>query len=160
MKDENIAEGYDMFTGKPDENHPHNNHYGEVHTGDAWEPVLEKYCVSDGKYMRIALIVFGDKTYTDLHGALSVTPIIFTLTLFNNASRNNPAFWRPLAYIPNLTHGKAKSNKTQPQVSVQDEHRCLALVFKSLRELNKSQRGFKMIIKGKFVKGMVWIHSF
>ena len=89
--------------------------------------------------MPISLIVFGDKTYTDLHGALSVTPIIFTLTLFNNASRNNPAFWRPLAYIPNLTHGKAKSNKTQPQVKVQDEHRCLALVFKSLCELNKSK---------------------
>ena len=155
MKDDNIAEGYDLFTGKIDNNHPHNQNYGEIHTGDAWEPAVKKFCGNEGKYMPVSLIVFGDKTYTDLHGALSVTPVIFTLTLFNTASRNNPAFWRPLAYIPNLSHGKAKSDKTKPQTKVQDEHHCLALVFKSLCELNKSQRSIKMRVKGKFVPGKV-----
>ncbi len=58
--------------------------------------------------MPIALIIFGDKSHTDLHGALALTPIIFTLTLFNITSWNNSKFWRPLAYIPNLGYGKNK----------------------------------------------------
>jgi hypothetical protein len=36
--------------------------------------------------MLVGLIVFGDKSHTDLHGALSLTPNIFTLTLFNCAT--------------------------------------------------------------------------
>ena len=86
MKDDNIAERYELFTGKTDNNHPHNQNYGEIRTGDAWEPAVKKFCGNEGKYMPVSLIVFGDKTYTDLHGALSVTPVIFTLTLFNTAS--------------------------------------------------------------------------
>ena len=35
MKDENIAAGYDLFTGDVDEDHEENENYGEVHTGDA-----------------------------------------------------------------------------------------------------------------------------
>jgi hypothetical protein len=38
MKYENLAEGYDNFTGKVDKDHPHNKNYGEVHTGDSWKP--------------------------------------------------------------------------------------------------------------------------
>ena len=160
MKDENLAEGYDIFTGKVDKDHPHNKNYGEVHTGDAWKPACKHYCGTKGKNMPISLIVFGDKTHTDLHGTLSVTPIIFTLSLFNRAARNNPSFWRPLAYIPNLSHGKGKADKTQSMVKVQDEHKCLALVFRSLRQLHKSKRGLMMIVKGRYVTGRVWIHFF
>jgi hypothetical protein len=35
MNEKNFAKGYNMFTGEVD-NHPANNKYGEVHTGDAW----------------------------------------------------------------------------------------------------------------------------
>jgi hypothetical protein len=41
MHPDNIAEGYDIFTGKgsqPDDI------YGEIHTGDAWEPVRQHFC--------------------------------------------------------------------------------------------------------------------
>ena len=61
--------------------------------------------------MPIALILFGDKTHTDLHGTLAVTPLTFTLTCFNRSARNNTAFCRPLAYIPNLSYGKNKADK-------------------------------------------------
>ena len=137
MKDENLAPGYDIFTGDVDENNSHNQNYGEIHTGDAWTEARNHYCGTDGKNMPIALIIFGDKTHTDLHGSLSVTPIIFTLSLFNKSARNNPSFWRPLAYIPNLSHGRGKTNKTKPITKCQDEHACLALAFKDLCDLHK-----------------------
>ncbi len=83
MNEKNCAEGNNVLTGKVD-NHPANNKYGEVHTGDAWLPARDRYCRNKTD-MPVGLIVFGDKSHTDLHGALSLTPIIFTLTLFNRS---------------------------------------------------------------------------
>jgi hypothetical protein len=85
--EQNFAEEYNMLTGKVD-NHPANNKYREVHTGDAWLPARNSYCQNETG-MPVGLIVFGDKSHTDLHEALSLTPIIFTLTLFNCAAQNN-----------------------------------------------------------------------
>ena len=84
MNEKNFAEGYNVLTGKID-NHPANNKHGEVHPGDAWLPARDRYCQNKTD-MPVGLIVFGDKSHTDLHGALSLTPIIFTLTLFNHAA--------------------------------------------------------------------------
>ena len=69
--------------------------------------------------MPVALIIFVDKSHTDLHGALALTPIIFTLILFSRMSRNNAKFWRPLAYIPNHGYGKNKADKTPTKDKVQ-----------------------------------------
>jgi hypothetical protein len=49
--------------------------------------------------MPVGLIIFGDKSHTNLHGSLALTPIIFTLTFFNRISQNNTHFWRLLAYF-------------------------------------------------------------
>jgi hypothetical protein len=37
MQPKNIAHGYDLFTGKCEGNNS-DDRYGEIHTGDAWEP--------------------------------------------------------------------------------------------------------------------------
>ncbi len=97
-----------MLTGKVD-NHPANNKYGEVHTGDAWLSARDMYWQNETD-MPVGLIVY--KSHTDLHGALSLTPIIFTLTLFNCAAQNDSKFWWPIGYIPNLGYGRETSNKT------------------------------------------------
>ena len=84
MKDENLARGYDIFTGDVDPDHPDNQNYGDIHTGDVWEGTNDRFCGLNGQHMPLALIVFGDKTHTNLHGTLSVTPIIllsYTLQL-------------------------------------------------------------------------------
>ena len=47
-----------------------NRCYGEIHTGDAWQPVRDKFCGTEGKYMPFPVIIFVDKSHTDLHGAL------------------------------------------------------------------------------------------
>ena len=112
MNESNIAAGYDVFTGNVDHSFPENQCYGEVHTGNQWIQAKNRYCANTGDMvneMPIALIVFGDKSHTDLHGTLSVTPLTFTLTCFNRAARNNNDFWRPLGYIPNLSYGKKQS---------------------------------------------------
>ncbi len=74
MNKKNFAEEYDVLTGEVD-NHPANSKVGEVHTGDELLPARDRYCQNKTD-MPVGLIVFGDKSHTDLHGALSLTPII------------------------------------------------------------------------------------
>jgi hypothetical protein len=93
-----------VLTGKVD-NHPANNKYGEVHTGDAWLPARDRY-YQNKTDMPVGLIVFGEKSHTDLHRALPLTLIIFTLTLFIHAAQNDSKFWRSICYIPNLGYGR------------------------------------------------------
>jgi hypothetical protein len=127
----NFAEGYNALTGKVD-NHPANNKYEEVHTGDAWLPARDRYHQNKTD-IPVGLIVFGEKSHTDLHGALSLTPITFTLTLFNPAVRNDSKFWRPAGYIPNLGYGRGTSNKTHTKDKIQDVHSCISFAFQSLK---------------------------
>ena len=158
MKEYNFAEGYNVLTGEVLIDHPNNKKYSEIHTGDAWSPARSRYCLNAND-MPVALIVFVDKTHTDLHGALSLTPIIFTLSLFNRASRNNPNFWRPLGFIPNLSYGKGTSDKTATRHKIQDEHDCLSFVLRSLKKIHK-EKGFDCIVLGQSVRVKVWIHFF
>ena len=51
MKDENITDGYDLFTEDVDKDHEANQKYGEVHICDAWKPACKHYCVTKGYYM-------------------------------------------------------------------------------------------------------------
>ena len=134
--------------------------YGEIHTGDALEPARRHYCGGEGKCMPLSLVVFGDKTHTDLHGSLSLTPVIFNLSCFNHKTRNNPNFGGPIAYIPNLSYGRGKSSKVEPSVKVQDEHDCLAVSFKSLSDLHWSNKGIRALVRNKFVTSVVWIYFF
>jgi hypothetical protein len=66
-----FAEGYNVLTDEVD-NYNANNKYGEVQTGDEWLPARNSYCQNETN-MFVGLIVFGDKSHTDLHGALSLT---------------------------------------------------------------------------------------
>ncbi len=79
--------------------------------------------------------------------------------MFNRTSRNNTNFWRPLGHIPNLGYGKNKADKTETRDKIQDEHTCLSVVFKSVREIHR-KGGFLATVMGREVTIKVWIHSF
>jgi hypothetical protein len=83
MQPDNFAQGLDMFTGHVDAQCDLNSLYGEIHTGNAWETAVQRFCGSEGKYMPFGMVVFVDKSHTDLHGSLSCTPTTFTATFFN-----------------------------------------------------------------------------
>ena len=51
IQDKNITEGYNLFTGSAYDNNPHNNHYGEIHTGDALKSALNRFCGNEGVVM-------------------------------------------------------------------------------------------------------------
>ena len=159
MKKENIADGYDLFTGK---SVGEVLHLGDIHTGEAWEPARQRFCGDEPHNMPIALVIFADKSHLDLHGTLSTIPLIFTLSCFNEQSRNSVDFWRPMAFIPNLNVGSltsrnSKNKKKDPAISVQDEHDCLRVALSSLRILYR-RGGFNATVMGRDVCCKPWIH--
>jgi hypothetical protein len=119
MQPKNIAPGYDIFTGRRFGRQ--DGRYGEIHTADTWEPACKHFCGNNHPMnMPITLVIFGDKSHLDLHGSLSTLPIIFTLTCFNQESRNKEEFWHPLAFLPNLSYGAltTKNSKKSSDQSI------------------------------------------
>jgi len=159
MKPENIAPAYDLFTGK---SVGHVHHLGEIQSGDAWEPARQRFCGDDPHNMPLGLVVFADKSHLDLHGSLSTLPIIFTLSCFNEQSRNSVNFWRPMAFIPNLNAGSLTSQnsndkKKDPAINIQEKHNCLCAAFSSLRNLYQ-RGGTNATVMGRAVCCKPWIH--
>ena len=58
MQHENIAEGYDLFSGKV--TFPITQ-YNEIHSGDLWQEARDYYCGSDLNAFPLALVCFYDK---------------------------------------------------------------------------------------------------
>ena len=153
-KKENIAPNYDIFTGKPIE--PSDN-LDEIHTGWAWEQARQFYCGNDPDVMPLGLICFYDKTHSDLYGSLACAPFMCIPHFFKEECRMNTDFHTVLGYIPNLGHGKGKSNRQDSRSKLQDEHNCLKLITDQIRKLNEDG-GFVTNIMGKQTKVFVWIH--
>jgi hypothetical protein len=129
MTDSNFVKEYNVLTGEVYMNNPCNSKYGKVYTSDTWLPARNRYCtVTEQQTTPVALIVFRDKSHTDLHGTLSLTSIIFTLTLFNRLACNNTRFWRPIGYIPNLSHAKGVAGRQVTRDKIQDEHTCISCI--------------------------------
>jgi hypothetical protein len=163
MMESNFAESYNVLTGHVDMMNPCNLKYGEVHTEEAWLPARTNYCGGNGgkTTMPVALIVFGDNSHTDFHGALTLTPILFTMTLFKQSACNNTKFWRPIGYIPYLSYGKGTADRTstRDEIQIQDEHTCLSCAIQSLCRISKDG-GFNLVVLGEEVHINVWIHYF
>lgn len=167
MQPKHFAANYDIFTGTnttTNEGHDRGGYYyDEFHTGERWKPAVDHYCDITEKHFPCALVAFYDKSHSDRHGSLAVSPFMFTLTLFNKAARAQSQFWDVLAYIPNLDSGTNKTTDssiataTTPELKCQDEHNCLFAALRQLHDVNQNG-GIPMQVLGKCVKVKVWIH--
>lgn len=160
MTEDNIAKNLDIFTG--DVTETEFSTYDEIHTGQRWKRAVQHYCTGENDFP-CGMIVFYDKSHCDRHGSLSVSPLLFTLSLFNKESRAKSIFWDVLAYIPNLEYRTTKSSDssiaqaTTAELKCQDEHNCLFAVLRQLREVNESG-GIPMRVMGRDVNIKCWIH--
>ncbi len=164
MQQDNFSNGYDIFTRKFT---GLNLHYGEIHTGEAWEPARKHFC---GDYypnnMPVALVVFGDESYFDLKGTLKIMPLMFTLSHFNRKGKNDVGSWRPIGYMTNLGYGaptkedtKLLHTKTPATFKLKNEHNCIAAALVPLVKISK-RGGIRVTVKLKPVIAKVWIHFF
>lgn len=163
MQESNFPDNYDIFTGKPIDS-DECAFYDEVHTGKQWEIARDHYCDEAKNEMPIGLLLFYDKSVADRHGSLATSPIMFTLSIFNQIARSQIDFWDVLGYVPPLdagTNKRSKESSTGLKITTrdkcQDEHICLAMALRQLKEVNDSG-GITLTVLGKDVKVKVWIH--
>lgn len=159
MREEHFASNYDIFTGKPSE--PVHK-FDEIHTGEAWERARSHYCGDDTKAFPCGLVLFYDKSHCDRHGALALSPILFTCTFFNKAARAKDEFWDVLGYIPNLDYATSKTSDGKNTgagaiAKCQDEHNCLFKALEGLKDLH-DRGGMTLHVMGRDVLVKVWIH--
>ena len=85
-----------------------NGHLGPFNSGRWYRKAYANLCTPNSNDWLCPIIYGCDETLVGSHlGRASVTPLIFTLSIFNESLRNKRTSWRPMGYIYDLTqHGK------------------------------------------------------
>jgi hypothetical protein len=127
----------------------------DIDTGTVYRNAYKNLCTRPNHVIcgTICYIDNIDKLATDRHGHLSLEPVYFTLSIFNQKTRNRPEVWHPLGYIPNMglmskvesTHAMKSSAK------VQLYHDILSLIFGTLVDLQGKEGGlpYQFFYRGK-----------
>ena len=91
----------------------------------------------------LPIIIYVDKTGTDAYQRHSLEPVLFTLGVFNRATRNQTRAWRILGFVPDLEQTSSAVKKAQADknrgLSVRNYHKCLAVVLQSFVETQKQK---------------------
>lgn len=109
--------------------------YGDVNTGSCYRQAYIRMCTVEGRDVLLPIILFIDKTVTDLHGNLSLEPVSFTIGILTREVRNQARAWRPLGYVQNQSLHPSEGGLG---VSI-DYHFMLKEIFKSLVEVQAKE---------------------
>jgi hypothetical protein len=115
-------------------NHPESYIHSNIVQGEWYVCTHHLKCKVEKQDVLLPVIFAVDKTHTDVKGNLCLEPVIFTLGIFNRATRNRASAWRPLGFIPNLS---VVCSKLEPEDKVDNYHRCLDVILTSFVETQK-----------------------
>lgn len=118
----------------------------------------------DGREFLIPIILYMDKTGTDVYQRYSLEPILFTLGVFSRQIRNQTRAWRPLGFVPDLQLSStsmkhaARSSQWGKGISERNYHTCLRVALESFIECqqrSKTATGLKAWLRiGHLVKAV------
>lgn len=116
-----------------------NGRLGPFNSGSWYDNTWDRLCTKPNDWL--CPIVYGcDETIVgSSQGRASVTPLLFTLSIFNEHLRNKRTSWRPLGYVYDLAqHGKGmhSAGRTVPRILTPEEkcsryHRMLDTILAS-----------------------------
>ena len=127
----------------------------DIDTGRIYRRAYDLLCHGRPNHVLCGIILYIDKLAVDRHGHLSLEPVYFTLSIFNQKTRNKPQAWRPLGYIPNIglmskaesRHGMSSDQK------VQFYHDILERILESLVDLQQADpMHFPLLYRGQQYK--------
>ena len=73
---------------------------GDINTGMAYIKTYEAMITNPKRQILLPIIFYIDGAATGQFANLPVTPLKFTLGIFNRKARMKPHFWRTLGYVP------------------------------------------------------------
>jgi hypothetical protein len=112
----------------------------DIDTGRSYRNAYDLLCRGKPKHILCGIILYIDNLAVNRHGHLSLEPVHFTLSIFNQKTRNKPEAWRPLGYIPNLgLQSKAENmHSMSSSQKVQLYHDILSRIMLPLCQLQQS----------------------
>ena len=100
---------------------------GTFNSGKWYDKAWDFHCRPGSNDWLCPIIFACDETLVGSHlGRASMTPLVFTLSIFNEHLRNQSIAWRPLGYIYDMNiHGKAMNTQTAKRVrKMNAEEKC------------------------------------
>ena len=112
----------------------------EVHDAKWYQSTcdyIENHVCPNESFLVMAVIMYIDKTGTDIYQRWPLEPLLFTLSILNRACRNKADSWRPLAYIPDPNKKSSAEKKVSKGTdaskgrNTRNYHKLLRLAMKS-----------------------------
>jgi len=107
---------------------------------DLKKAVVEKGFEEKFEFL-IPLLVYLDKTGTDIYQRYPLEPIIFTLAIIRRIIRMHKFAWRAAGFMPELEGkskaSKAAANRRKPGATAARYHLCLRHIFEGFAEVEK-----------------------
>ena len=112
----------------------------DVHTGRWYKRTVEmvKKRYPGAGVLVAPILLYTDKTGTDIMQRNPLEPVMVTTTLLNRKARNQWTSWRVLGFMPDLeaksSAAKLRGNSTQKGVgrSLRNYHKCMAAILESM----------------------------
>ena len=145
MKDENFSfpnpkdpfSAPDMWTDaedSPEYERQATRKVGDLVSGRWYARTYHDRCDPSKMEILCPIIIFLDKTHTDSKGRLTQEPVMYTLGIFNQETRNKPEAWRPLGLLPNFKSVRQHRDIDKKQ---EDFHYVLSHVLQDLKQVQK-----------------------
>ena len=132
---------------------PETDDLGDIHTGSWYKAATIKLCINETDCL-CPIIIFIDKTQIDALSKWSLEPVLFTLGIFNRATRNLSSAWRPAGLVTNtMRMSSATSSHTSKQVHIYDTELpsftlFLTVVYLQGQNIKNYHRILKAILEG------------
>ena len=113
-----------------------NTCFEDINTGETFQNGVFHYIGRDSSTKElIGIILFIDKTYTDVNGRLKLEPVMMTLTCFNSETRKNPLAWRTIGYVTDFIGSKSEDY----QMKLQDWHDIVSIILDPIRDMQQNK---------------------
>ena len=115
---------------------------GDTHSGSVYRQKYNKcFPTTSTKSLLCPIIIYIDKTHIDTKGRFCLEPVVFTLSMFRERTRNQPQAWRHLGFVTDLSVARPfKPSKGSPGDNIRQYHAQLDNIFFSLRMVQKGLR--------------------
>lgn len=84
--------------------------YGDFQTSEFYQETLKMRNIDQNNDVLVPIQLYMDETVLDSYSKLSLHPLVMTLLIFNQNTRNLEMSWRTLGYIPNFESNFGKKN--------------------------------------------------
>ena len=108
----------------------------ELHHGEWWRKTWETDCTPNSNEILVPIILYMDGISLDVHGKLTLTPLNFTLGIFNTETRTKAEAWETIYFHPDQQFESSRQIKNALSIHcVKNLHRGIEAALESFHDV-------------------------